>query len=224
MAAPRLAVAIATNVSARRCSRPAQVEAAFFAVERTRYGRLMKAPRPVAATRQTWKCCTGFRSGVRGRGARRERSLRRPRRALRSQRPHLLGRFVARDAERLTVVELVAAALARGPDVVRVPADHQQTPAPPAALARAAPTSTRLIADVPTASVARRCSTSRAHCCRGTETSPALADDDVAHAAAVSEADRGSSALRPSAVGRSSRTSRSPSVLRASARRNSLQG
>ena len=39
---------------------------------------------------------------------RREASPRPPRRARRPQRPHLLGRFVARDAERLAVVELVA--------------------------------------------------------------------------------------------------------------------
>ena len=63
-------------------------------------------------------------------------SPRPPRRALCPQRPYLLGRFVARDAERLAVVELVAAALARGPDVVRVPAGHQQPPAPPAVVRR----------------------------------------------------------------------------------------
>ena len=49
---------------------------------------------------------------------------------------NLLGRFVARDAERLAVVGLVAAARAQGPDGMRVPADRQPL-APPGVVRRA---------------------------------------------------------------------------------------
>ena len=45
---------------------------------------------------------------------------------------------------------------------------------------------------------ARRCSASRGRCCRGTETSSTLTDDDVPHAPTVSEAHRWTSALRSS--------------------------